>query len=340
MTARRAILRADASPEIGTGHVVRCITLGRALRERGWTVALATENLPAGLRQMAVEAGLDVVGAAYAAASDHPSATLMVVDHYGIDAAWIHKHRSRALIWMAIDDLADRSQPVDVLLDQNLGRDPEEYRDLVTADARLLIGPRYALVRPAFAQRRVTLPARTGRIRRILVFVGGSDRPNVTGRAVAALERLPFEVDVAVGGTYGGSSELRALVGRLPVARLYVDTQAMDELMARADLAIGAPSSASWERCTLGLPCILVAIADNQRVVERALVDVGAATTLGWHSDVTTEDIHAAVVDLARRVDTVRQMAAAAADVTDGLGTNRVVDAIESLLAGGGRTDD
>jgi len=289
---------------------------------------------------MALEGGLELVEAAYPEAPDRASATLMVVDHYRIDAAWIHAHRSSASIWMVIDDLADRAQPVDVLLDQNLGRGPEEYRDLVRADTRLLIGPRYALVRPAFAQRRAALPARTGRIRRILVFIGGSDRPNVTGRAAAALQGLPFEVDVVVGGTYEGSSELRALVGRLPDARLYVDTDAMDELMARADLAIGAPSSASWERCTLGLPCILVAIADNQRVVERALVDVGAATTLGWHSDVTTEDIHAAVVDLARREDTVRQMAAAAAGVTDGLGTDRVVDTIESLLAGGGRTDD
>jgi spore coat polysaccharide biosynthesis predicted glycosyltransferase SpsG len=109
----------------------------------------------------------------------------------------------------------------------------------------------------------------------------------------------------------------------------------MAELMDEADLAIGAASSASWERCTLGLPALLVTLADNQVVAERLLVEAGAAESIGWHDAVTAADIERAVRSLRTDPARVAAMSSAAANVTDGRGTERVVAEIEAMVARG-----
>ena len=342
MTARHAVFRADASPSIGTGHVIRCRTLASALVARGWTATLATRALPDGLSSSLRRAGVGmlVLDAAMplaadpdriAAGTDRPIA-LLVADHYGIDAAWLAAMRAHASVTMAIDDLADRPQPVDLLLNQNLGVDATRYDALVPADARVLIGPRFALVRPEFAELRARPRARDGRVERVIVFIGGADEADLTSLAVDALIDLDLPGDVVVGSAYGPLDALRARLDIHPALRLHVNVDAMADLMDGADLAIGSPGSASWERCTVGLPTVLVAIADNQRVVERGLVEVGAAVSLGWHASVTaamvTDTLRTLIADPVR----VAAMSHAAAAVTDGHGSDRVIAAIEELL--------
>jgi UDP-2,4-diacetamido-2,4,6-trideoxy-beta-L-altropyranose hydrolase len=348
MSPGHAILRADASPAIGTGHVVRCRTLGGALVARGWTASLVTRALPEGLGSSVRAAGLSVVAipADLPPASepahlrsvlgDH-RATLIVADHYGVGAEWFDGVRDLARVTMAIDDLGDRAQPADVLLNQNLGSDVGRLASLIPAEARLLTGPRYALVDPAFAALRAN--GRTasrgldGGIRRVMVFISGADPNDVTGRAVDALIGLDIGVDVVVGAAYSDVDSLRARVERLQAGRLHVNVSTMPAITDQADLAIGAPSSASWERCTLGLATVLIALADNQLGVERALVDAGAALTAGWHSSVTSASIRAIVVELMAEPARVAAMARAAAAVTDGRGTQRVVEEIEVMVA-------
>jgi UDP-2,4-diacetamido-2,4,6-trideoxy-beta-L-altropyranose hydrolase len=138
---------------------------------------------------------------------------------------------------------------------------------------------------------------------------------------------------VVVGGAYPGLDRLRTWTLSQPGVTVHVDTHDMASLMAAADLSIGAPSSASWERCTLGLPCILVVLAENQVEVGGMLEASGAGLLLGWHHEVTTEDMIAAVAALARDPSRLRAMGRAAAGITDGLGTTRVAEAIEMLLA-------
>jgi UDP-2,4-diacetamido-2,4,6-trideoxy-beta-L-altropyranose hydrolase len=264
-------------------------------------------------------------------------ATLIVVDHYALGTAWLESVRDLALVRMAIDDLGDRRQPVDLLLDQNLGSDAGRFAGLVTAETRLLIGPRYALVAPPFmalrAHGRTAIRGHDGRIRRVMVLMSGADPDDVTGRAVDALADLDLAVDVIVGAAYADIDALRARVARLRAGELHVNIETMAALTDRADLAIGAPSSASWERCTLGLATILVALADNQLGVERALVDAGAAVSAGWHTTVTPSAIRSMVTELLAEPDRVAAMARAAASVCDGRGTDRVVVEIEAMVA-------
>jgi UDP-2,4-diacetamido-2,4,6-trideoxy-beta-L-altropyranose hydrolase len=241
--------------------------------------------------------------------------------------------RGATRLMVVIDDLAARPQVADLLVNQNLGATPDRYRDLVPADAVVLAGATYALLRPAFAEARAALPGRSGSVHRILVFLSGADEHDVTGRAAEAAAAAGVPVDVVVGSAYPFTDRLQARAGTWPEVRVHVNTSDMPALMASADLAIGAPSSASWERCTLALPSILVILAENQAEVAGLLHRAGAALTLGWHDTVTTEQMTEAVAELVADPPRLRAMGRAAAAITDGQGATRVADAIDALLS-------
>jgi UDP-2,4-diacetamido-2,4,6-trideoxy-beta-L-altropyranose hydrolase len=342
-TARHVLLRADASESVGTGHLVRSRTLAEGLIARGWRATMATRDLPDGLAASLAEAGIAILPLSDAS-EDEPGeigaaigadAALVVGDHYGLGADWFAGMRRRVpgAALMAIDDLADRLLPVDLVLNQNLGASSDAYARLVPPGARILAGPSYALLRPEFAAARARGRTRDGTVERILVFISGADAPDVTSRAVIALEGIGCPVDVVVGAAYPHLAGLREIVAGQPGTRLHVNTEAMADLMDAADLAIGAASSASWERCTLGLPALLVTLADNQVAGERLLVEAGAAVSIGWHDTVSAADIERAVRTLRADPAGVAAMSVAAAAVTDGRGTERVVAEIESIVA-------
>ena len=344
MTAPLAIFRADASAIIGTGHVIRSRTLAQALAERGWSTVLAAREVPdalagswpggdSALVRLPAEGPLELDPARVAERLG-PGASLVVGDRYGLDARWVDATRLATpdAIVLAIDDLADRPIPADLLLNQNLGTTDETYARLLPPGTALLAGPMYALVRPEFAALRGR--PRDGRVERLLVFMSGSDRTNVTARAVDALSGLGRPFDVIVGASYDHLDGLRSSVAAAHDATLHVNTDEIARLMARADLAVGAPSSASWERCVVGLPTVLVPLADNQVPVGEGLDRAGAGVRLAWQDNVTAADIRAAVEELLADPERVAAMSRAAAAVTDGRGTERVVAVVEARRSG------
>lgn len=346
MTAPLAIFRADASARIGTGHVIRSRTLAQALAERGWSTVLAARELPdplaetwpggdGALVRLPVEGPLEL-DPARIAERHGPGPSLVVGDRYGLDARWVAATRRAApgAIVLAIDDLADRPIPADLLLNQNLGTTDRTYARLVPPETTVLAGPMFALVRPEFAALRARGRVRDGRVERLLVFMSGADRTNVTARAVDALTGLGRPFDVVVGSSYDDLDGLRSSVAAAQHAELHVNTDDIAQLMERADLAIGAPSSASWERCAVGLPTVLVELADNQVSVGQGLDRGGAGLRLGWHDAVTASDIRAAVEELIADPQRVAAMSRAAAAVTDGRGTDRVVAKVEAQRSG------
>ncbi len=342
MTDQHALVRADASVEIGTGHVVRCRALADELVRRGWSVAFASrhpiDEVERSTRSdgftslriptdVAIDEEPEWLGSRLP--SDRP---MLVVDHYAIGSEWLDLARVWAGPIVAVDDLANRPLPVDLVLNQNLGVDAGTYAALVPDGARILVGPQFALVRPGFVAARERHRPRSGAIDRILVFLSGGDPSDVTRRAAVAADSVGVDVDVVVGTGYPGLAGLRTWVGGQPRVELHVATPAMAELMERADLAIGAPGSASWERCTVGLPSILVLLADNQAAPGRELSDLGAAVTLGWQDTIDAEMIRRAIEELRTAPERVRAMSDAACRITDGRGTERVAAEIESLI--------
>jgi len=354
MTTPHAVFRADASVAIGTGHVARSRTLARALLARAWRVTFVARDLPAASEATLITDGIAVVrlppGSSMAsepeaiATSTGAAVALVVGDQYGLDADWYIGLRRRMpqAVLLSIDDLADRPLPVDLVVNQNLGVSDLSYAGLVQPSARLMTGPRYALLRPEFAALRARGRVRDGRVDRLLVFISGADGPDVTAKAADGLRGLDLPIDIVVGAAYPHLAGLRAAVARHAATTVHVDIDDMATLMDHADLAVGAPSSASWERCTLGLPAVLLTLADNQVETARFLAEAGAAAALGWHTSVSAAEIERTVRELCADPDRVKAMSVAASAVTDGRGTDRVVAEIEAIVfdAGSSPVDD
>ncbi|MNL13123.1 UDP-N-acetylglucosamine transferase [compost metagenome] len=200
---------------------------------------------------------------------------------------------------MVIDDLANRPHDCDVLLDQNLCAGMEtRYEGLVPEACLQLIGPRYALLRPEFRRARSGLSPRDGQVRRMLIFFGGVDATNETTKALEALEQLALPnlaIDVVVGASNPHQDVIRVRCERAPRTSLHVAVPHMAELMSRADLAIGAGGTTTWERCYLGLPTLILTLADNQVPLVQAVSAAKAAWNLGPAESVGVEEIQNAL---------------------------------------------
>jgi UDP-2,4-diacetamido-2,4,6-trideoxy-beta-L-altropyranose hydrolase len=352
MTGWQVAVRADASRVLGSGHVMRCLTLAEVLRARGATVQFLCRPAPGhlgdriaaqgfGLRWLPDSPDGDAAADALqtVAALGPAGCDLLLVDHYALGAAWQQRLHPACRRLAVIDDLADRAHSADLLLDQNLGRQAADYAALLPAAATRLIGPAYALLRPEFAAARAASLARrsAGRLQHLLISMGGADPQQATLRVLQALAPAPLpagaQVTVVLGAIAETQPVIAALLPHLPwPTRLCVDVADMTPLLQAADIAIGAAGGSAWERCCLGLPSALLVLADNQRPGTQALVAAGAALALGGVDDLPAS--LPAMLQHAADGPTLQRLSAAAAAVTDGLGAQRVADALLALWQG------
>ena len=338
----RLVIRADASQSLGAGHVMRCLTLAGEVRARGGDAAFVAAPLPGhmadavrerGFESHLLEAGLDAPAdaAATAALARAFGADRVVVDHYGLDAAW---ERAQPCPVMAIDDLTDRPHACDILLNQNLGARAGDYAGLVPPGTACLMGVEHALLRPDFAAARAdALAGRQGRdLGRLMISLGGTDPANGTGWALEVLAGMDLPaglaIDVIMGSRAPHLDAVRARAAALPGARVLVDTPDMAALMAAADLAIGAAGSSSWERCCLGLPALMVVLADNQAPIAAALDAAGAARRIALGEDAALATALGALIADPSRLGAMQRAAAA---LCDGQGAVRVVDRMADM---------
>ncbi len=262
----------------------------------------------------------------------------VVVDHYALDASWERHMRSSARRVLVVDDLADRPHECDLLVDQNLGRDPLAYQGKVGMATQVLAGPRYALLRPEFRLLREREPTskQSAMLRNIVVAMGGVDQHNASGKVLSALNQSRLDRGCRITIVMGSRSPALAAVWeaarRSPfVTDVCVDVTNMAERMACADLAIGAAGGSAWERCCLGLPSLVVVLAENQRSGALALAQVGAARLIGDIGDIEAQVPLA--VNALLEGSGLEDMAAQARAVTDGQGVDRIVSTIEAFHA-------
>lgn len=359
------VFRTDASVKIGTGHVMRCLTLADALKQRGSQCRFicrehegnlleyvrqrghGTFSLPAPSdgRPRGTTNGGDVpsesllLGADWAtdaaqsrAGFGESAVDWLIVDHYGIDSRWEKEVRPLCRQLMVIDDLANRPHDCDVLLDQNYYRDQDQrYQGLLPGHCATILGPKYVLLRQEFFAERQRLRSRDGTVKRILVFFGGSDPTHETEKALAALERLEtadISVDVVVGATNPNRDSIRTRCRKLPHAVNHCAVSNMAELIARADLGIGGGGSSMWERCYLGLPTITAALADNQLRATEDVGGIGAIDYLGRSSELAAEDYARAIKNMIMDPERARRVSEAALNLVGEGSVSSVVDAM------------
>lgn len=367
----KVAFRVDASLQMGTGHVMRCLTLAENLKQRGATCQFICRDHPGNLFALVRQRGFKLIvlpredgkpgwgseqsdtGVGHEAwlacdwrvdaeqtvvAIDSFQPDWLVVDHYAIDRAWEEVVRPHTGFLMVIDDLADRFHVSDLLLDQNLGREPLDYTQLIPAQSVILTGPKFALLRPEFASlRSQSLRRRSAsKLGKILITMGGVDQPNATGQVLKTLSEceLPLgcQVSVVLGAHSPWLAEVQELAQAMPVeTQVLFNVDDMGQRMADCDLAIGAAGITSWERGCLGLPSLIVILADNQRPGAAALESTGAAKIIGEVADIELQ-LPRRLVELLSG-GRIAEMSHSAAEITDGLGTERVAQLMEKVLS-------
>ncbi len=365
MTAQLFAIRVDSAPEIGIGHVMRCLTLANALSQAGHLCRFISRAHEGHSGALVVAAGHELhllprregavltaetgtwLGADVETDASQTIAAIagvpldwLIVDHYAVDGVWHRTVRQHAKRLMVIDDLANRALNCDLVLDQTFGRDEADYASLVPQGCAILAGSSYALLRPEFAAlRQRSLERRKGGgVRQILVSMGGSDLANDTGRVLEALANVAaiqdIRIDVVLGATAPHIGHVEELLARLPIhGSLSIGVTDMARRMCEADMAIGAAGSSAWERCCLGLPSVMVVTAANQQIVARSLHETGAALVCD-RSDRTgmTNMVMGLVSDPLR----LSEMSRRASKIVDGLGVARVISNMAGVESGHG----
>lgn len=353
----KVFFRTDASVTIGSGHLMRCLTLADELRKRGAEISFICREHPSSLNDLleakgypvlrldeptqayAVRPG-DVAHAAWLGVTwEHDAADTiaalrevkpdwLIVDHYAIDRRWEEEVRPHVGKMMVVDDLADRSHDCDLLLDQNLYQGMEKrYDGLVPETCQQLVGPKYALLRPEFTEARKGLRQRDGHVRRVLVFFGGVDPTNETEKALLALTGITdrkFRVDVVVGGGNPRKEQIKAICEAHGGFAFHCQIDNMAELMAAADLAIGAGGTATWERCAVGLPALVVAVAENQRELAVCGAEAGLFFYLGTADSVDISRMHDVLRTLCSSPAALRCISIQTLSMVDARGVQRV----------------
>jgi UDP-2,4-diacetamido-2,4,6-trideoxy-beta-L-altropyranose hydrolase len=320
--ALKIVFRADASLKIGTGHVMRCLTLAHKLKENGADCEFICRNHEGNLLKKIHNEGFKVTTLTTEASTSceikmdeevldhadwldthwrvdadqtiqalHENPDWLIVDHYSLDVNWEITVRPHCKKIMVIDDLADRKHDCDLLLDQNLikGMD-DRYYELLSPNCVTLLGPNYALLQPQYEKLHENVKLKSNKISRIFVFFGGFDNHNLTSLVISAflnLERPDIILDVVINQMNLGASNIIKQTQIHENIILHDMLPSLAPLIFNADFAIGAGGITSWERCCLGLPSLVITSAKNQKSIVAELHRQRIINYLGHYDCVT-----------------------------------------------------
>lgn len=319
----KVAIRVDASSQIGSGHVMRCLSLAAKLqKEHNAQVYFVMRRLAGNLFSLVQDKGYSVLPLlaeqteqkligyekwltvpveqdakeTIAELRTIGTVDLLVIDSYAIEVIWENIVRPYVKKIMVIDDLANRKHDCDLLLDQNLYEDMHiRYNHLVPSHCQLYLGPKYALLRDEFYKARKTIRQRNGTIQNILVFYGGVDATNETGKALRSLEKIRNTDNVTVNVIVGANNPCKDEIEKCCLLHekwhFYFQVSNMAEFMNESDLMLGAGGSTTWERCFLRLPALVTAVAENQIESCKYLEKCGVIEYLGVFNEVTENRI-------------------------------------------------
>lgn len=339
------LIRADASAAIGTGHVMRCLALAQAWQDAGGRAVFAMAQSTDAIQMRVSNESCEtlVVSGPIASADDlrqtvsfarHQNCEWVVVDGYQVGTEYQKGLKAAGLKVLFLDDYGHSEHYyADVVLNQNLSASPSLYSNR-ESQTRLLLGTQYALLRREFNVWRDYERKISSICRRVLVTMGGSDDGNVTATVIEGLRlagMAELEVTVLVGGSNSHRRGLQDMVARSPVKmQLLEDVSNVGKLMAEADIAISAAGTTCWELCLLGLPSMLIDIADNQTHVAKELHKRGCAIHIG--RDIAPETVAEKIKWLFDAVEVRESLSRSSRKLVDGRGATRVV----SVLRGEG----
>lgn len=360
------VFRVDSSIKIGSGHLIRCLTLAKLLKKKGHICKFICRDHRGNLIEKIKKENFEVnilhniegteerlssnkkvsiytswLGASWHQDADQTINTLdnnkidwLIIDHYGIDIKWEQKLRLYTRKIMVIDDLANRDHDCDLLLDQNLISNFKiRYQNLLPNYCRNLLGPSYALLQPEYEILRKKAFSRTGPAKNILVYFGDGDQYNLTESVLSAfikLNREDINLDVVISSKNIKKEYFYKLAKKNKKISINSNLSSLAPLILKADLAFGASGSTSWERCCLGLPSIVITVAENQKPIAKELSRKGLIHLLGHYDEIKSNSIYNAM-----KAFIEKKLVNWSEDcklLTDGSGTKKVATILEESL--------
>lgn len=310
----RLIVRADASPQVGLGHIMRSLALVEEAQDRAVDVQVVSRSETAA-DVLEGRVPVLVVADEDRWRRDLQPSDVVLFDGYRFGPDDHQAVRSCGARVAAVDDLGSGDYPVDVLINQNL---PTDLRYEALETTRVLVGPQYALVRREFRQCR---RPRGEAGEPLLVTMGGSDAAGLTLPVVRmCLEDGPFERAIVLLGPLASGPDLPDNV------EVVHGPDTVADVFDRCDAAISAAGATTWELLCMGVPCALVQVADNQRHIGRPVAERGAALFAGG-LPLDKARLHGTIRSLNER-ETRQDLSHRALELVDGLGAQRVLDAL------------
>ena len=341
------LIRADASTQMGTGHLMRCLALAQAWKDRGGQAIFVTSCQNESLLQRLREEEFDI----YVIAHPYPEPghwehmrdiliafphAWVVLDGYHFDESYQQRIKEAGHRLLVIDDMAHlKCYYADIVMNQNLNAEQLSYS--WEPYTRLLLGTRYVLLRREFLAWKGWTREIPEVARRVLVTLGGSDPKNYTLKAIQALERVDvadLETTVVIGASnpHTGLLEAAARQSRIPI-RLIHNAQNMPELMAQANVAISSAGSTVWELLFLGTPALFLISANNQRFIAEKINSLKTGKTLGWAQDVSVQSLTESIKSILKDYESRSEISKNAGQLVDGGGSQRVVNALQETTA-------
>ena len=316
---KNLFIRVDAGIEIGDGHFLRCLTLANSLKKKFSQIIFISNQLPKHFTEKIKKNNFKISKiSGYTHIQEEKlsnklktqllhndlyetkkiiqkyknSINWLIVDHYGIDYVWEKNMRSDIEKIIVIDDLANRKHRCDILIDQNFYENMEKrYTKLIPNYCEQFIGPKFTLLRPEFYKARKNLK-RKKQFKRILISFGGSDPSNETKKVLLAIENLEkkYKIDVIVGTNNHNKKQIMKLCSKISFCNFYEQVENISKYMKKADLAIGAGGTSTWERCCLGLPAIVTSLSKDQVKINENMSKIGCVINLGFAEKSTNSD--------------------------------------------------
>lgn len=349
--------RADSSHSIGTGHIMRCLTLAHAiLKQCSANIYFFSRKTEGNINNLIINSGFKLVEMKPPIIIKNGSLThsnwlgetpekdaqeflllqkmlaidcldYLIIDHYAIDQVWQEVVEKQISKIMVIDDLGDRIHKCNYLLDQTLNCQKSKYNNKIPNDCQLLLGSNFTLLRDEF---RILDDIRKARkqanIHNLLVMFGGTDPNNLTLKTLKILKdnKDITEVNIILGATAAHLQSIISFTSNKSNLKLHIAPTSIAELMLSADLAIGSAGTSSWERCATGLPSIIIIDGENQREIASQLRRLNIISYFEEHQITSHLQLHLStwIGNKAQYNNAIEQCLT----ICDGYGSQRVTD--------------
>ena len=353
------IIRADASHTIGTGHIMRCLTLAHELHDHihenmpeKSAITFICRELSPFLKKKITSSPFELIELKNDKNSTEwnqewdaeqckklllkrPKVNLLIQDHYQLNKPWqilLQPYYHKLLV---IDDLANRNHQTSFLLDQTFGRTAQDYKPWINETCHLLTGSQFILLRKEFIELIATAKIKrqqTAKVAHILLSLGGMDPENISEIIINTLIKFTennratesLTLTIVMNSAALHLSKIKKIIKAYDWINIHIDSDNMSGLMLEADIAIGASGTSAWERCSLGLPTLSVQLAENQALVSHNLAKHGAIINLGLGSELTPSKIINKLMLLIEDNVIYQKMSAQSFQCCDGKGASRI----------------